>query len=250
LCQQIQARLGSFSSSLRDELQRIRQAFNRVCAFRTSLRQERQDSARSATRFRLFRRHGFHQRSRDDRSSHGSSSRRHGPSESLPGHRRRSSTSIVAFTPSDKLETKFGYPVTANIAVQDQTTAKLQPKFIGPFKISEFVSDNTVRLDFTPRFQHLKFSVYNIKWLRPHLDRDPSFELLVDRPEPLPTRQGLEYEVEQILAKRKRHVVVLYNTSSSGPATTTLSSFYSEVFSTCVGKAKFWAWTLCTTWMV
>eukprot|EP00960_Hanusia_phi_P008646 246445-Hanusia_phi.AAC.1 len=91
---------------------------------------------------------------------------------------------------------------TANIPVSD-SFPKLRPRFIGPFKILSFISDNTVRLELTDRFRHLEHGTFNIKWLRPHQDRDPNFELSVDRPAPLDTAQGLEYEVEQILAKRR-----------------------------------------------
>eukprot|EP00960_Hanusia_phi_P075958 768490-Hanusia_phi.AAC.1 len=91
----------------------------------------------------------------------------------------------------------------ANIPVTD-SFPKLRPRFIGPFKIIlSFISDNTVRLELTDRFRHLEHGTFNIKWLRPHQDRDPNFELSVDRPAPLDTAQGLEYEVEQVLAKRR-----------------------------------------------
>ena len=97
----------------------------------------------------------------------------------------------------------FVWLSTTNIPITD-SFPKLRPRFIGPFKILSFVSDNTVHLELTDRFRHLEHSVFNLKWLRPHQDRDPNFELRIDRPDPLSTAQGLAYEVEQILDKRQR----------------------------------------------
>lgn len=92
---------------------------------------------------------------------------------------------------------------TANLNLPD-ASAKLNPRFVGPFRILEFVSDNTVRLEVSSRFASIRNTVINIKWLRPHVDRDPAYMSPDLPPDPLVTRDGLEYEIENILSKRRR----------------------------------------------
>jgi len=99
---------------------------------------------------------------------------------------------------------------TANLNLPD-AAAKLNPRFVGPFRILEFVSDNTVRLDVSAsRFASIRNSVVNIKWLRPHSERDPAYQAPALPPAPLVTRQGLEYEVDSILSMRRRGRGVQY----------------------------------------
>eukprot|EP00960_Hanusia_phi_P001856 53089-Hanusia_phi.AAC.1 len=61
-------------------------------------------------------------------------------------------------------------------------------KFIGPLKILAKPSDSTVRLQFPPRFKHLKDVLYNVSKLRPYYFRDPTFDLTTAPPAPIITQ--------------------------------------------------------------
>jgi len=91
-----------------------------------------------------------------------------------------------------------------------ETVAKMKLRFVGPFKIHEKVSDSSVRLEFTSRFQHLKKTVFNVSKLRPYYVRDVDLENSVAPPLPLIQQDGDFYEVERILARRGKGNRVQY----------------------------------------
>uniref|UniRef100_A0A7S0HDK8 Chromo domain-containing protein n=1 Tax=Hanusia phi TaxID=3032 RepID=A0A7S0HDK8_9CRYP len=91
-----------------------------------------------------------------------------------------------------------------------ETLGKLKLRFVGPFKIAEKVSDNSVRLEFTPRFQHMKKTIFNIAKLRPYYIRDLDLDNSVSPPLPLIQRDGDYYEVDKILARRGKGNRVQY----------------------------------------
>jgi len=91
-----------------------------------------------------------------------------------------------------------------------EALGKLKLRFVGPFKIQEKVSDNSVRLEFTARFQHMSKTVFNIAKLRPYYVRDADLEISEPAPLPLIQHDGVYYEVDKILARRGRGNRVQY----------------------------------------
>ena len=75
----------------------------------------------------------------------------------------------------------------------------------------EKVSDSTVKLELTSRFQRLKNTVFNVSKLRPYHLRDECFNTKVSTPpEPIVRPDGEFYEVDRILARRGKGRRVQY----------------------------------------
>jgi hypothetical protein len=86
---------------------------------------------------------------------------------------------------------------------RSQESAKVTAKKFGPFRIVELVSKNTVKLELPDHLRILP--VVHFIHTTPHYEQqlDISFPVPV-RPTPVPTALGPEYEVESVLAHRRR----------------------------------------------
>jgi len=91
-----------------------------------------------------------------------------------------------------------------------ETVPKMMLRFVGPFTIVEKVSDSTVKLELTSRFQRLKNTVFNVSKLRPYHIRDECFNTKVAPPDPIVRSDGEFYEVDRILARRGKGRRVQY----------------------------------------
>lgn len=86
---------------------------------------------------------------------------------------------------------------------RSQESAKLRAKRFGPFRIVELVGKNAVKLELP---DHLRIHpVVHVIHTTPHYDQPLDISSPVPvRPTPVPTALGPEYEVESILAHRRR----------------------------------------------
>ena len=92
---------------------------------------------------------------------------------------------------------------TRNLSLKDTgQTPKLQPRFIGPFKVTAQVNPNAYRLELPPQYHRLH-PVFNVDLLRPHREGLTTFPTreVVTRPLPEITHTGPEFEVERIVDK-------------------------------------------------
>jgi len=99
------------------------------------------------------------------------------------------------------LELHIGQQVllaTKNITLKQVGSAKLLPRFIGPFTVKQRINEVAYRLDLPPSMKI--HDVFHVSLLKPYLDdgkrKPPPPPALVD--------SKLEYEVEQILLHRER----------------------------------------------
>ena len=76
---------------------------------------------------------------------------------------------------------------------------KFREKFLGPFVITEVLSNNNYRINVQQRFPKMTIDVFNAKFLRPHIQRQPQLDS-APPPQPLPDF----YEVERLLADRSQ----------------------------------------------
>jgi hypothetical protein len=94
---------------------------------------------------------------------------------------------------------------TENISTANKTdkpAKKLEPKFIGPYKIIEQVNDNAFRLDLPPTMRH--HPVFNADLLRPYKSSPPEFgDRTPPRPPPDIVDGEEEYEIDRILDHKK-----------------------------------------------
>ncbi|GJJ67911.1 hypothetical protein EMPS_00257 [Entomortierella parvispora] len=84
-------------------------------------------------------------------------------------------------------------------ARQNRPARKLEPKYIGPFRITRKANDNAFELALPSTMK--QYPVFNTDLLRPYISSPPSFNrTTTDRPLPITTDDGdEEYEVERIL---------------------------------------------------
>ena len=90
-------------------------------------------------------------------------------------------------------------------------TKKLEPKYKGPFKIKKKLSDLTYELKL-PRW-HQIHPVIHVSNLKPYIESKdfPGRKISVPPPEPITSKEGYEeYEVEEILKKRKKGKTIQY----------------------------------------
>jgi len=80
----------------------------------------------------------------------------------------------------------------------NRPSRKLEPNFIGPFKIVEAVNDNAFKLDLPHTMR--QHPVFNADLLKPYVSSPPSFpDRTPSRPPPILVDDVEEYEVESIL---------------------------------------------------
>ena len=93
---------------------------------------------------------------------------------------------------------------TENLSLEDGSgTRKLHPKFCGPFRITEKISDVTYRLELPdPMKAKVIHNAFLVRLLKPFVE-----DIFGRYDKPLPPIKmddgHVEYEVEQILAKKK-----------------------------------------------
>ena len=95
---------------------------------------------------------------------------------------------------------------TKNISLEDGSgTRKLHPKFCGPLEISEKINDVTFRLLLSEPMKLRRIhDTFHVSLLKPYVE--DTFGRNQDPPPPLQFADGhQEYEVEEILAHRKKH---------------------------------------------
>ena len=109
---------------------------------------------------------------------------------------------------------KVGHTVwlsTQNLSLEDGSgTRKLNPKFCGPFKITEKINDVTFRLGLSEPMKARRIhDTFHVNLLKPFVSdqfgRDPGPEPPIEFPD-----GHQEYEVEKILSHRKRHKKTQY----------------------------------------
>lgn len=80
----------------------------------------------------------------------------------------------------------------------NRPSKKLEPKYIGPFKIIEKVHENAFKLELPPTMR--QHPVFNVDLLRPYKESPPEFgDRVPPRPPPELVDGVQEYEVEKIL---------------------------------------------------
>ena len=88
---------------------------------------------------------------------------------------------------------------------------KLAPRWLGPFRILEFRTPTTVKLELSARFKGVD-PVQNVGWLKPYKSRSPKLGKAVEHQDPEIIQGEEEFEVETILAdhykgNRKQYLV-------------------------------------------
>ena len=101
-------------------------------------------------------------------------------------------------------EYKVGDRVMLSTEHLGQSAGKLLSKYIGPFTVTESLADMTVRLELPVhmRLKYNKFHVSKIKMFKTSGMEFPG-RIQQDRPAPVVVDGDIEYEVEEVVAKRE-----------------------------------------------
>eukprot|EP00171_Calliarthron_tuberculosum_P021835 IDg21835t1 len=92
---------------------------------------------------------------------------------------------------------------TANLKLEDWSyTRKLHPKFCGPFRVSEKISEVAFRLELSYRCKLAEFMMYFMSVSSDHMFPDPFFRDPLPEPAIHLADGHQEYEVEEILGHR------------------------------------------------
>ena len=96
---------------------------------------------------------------------------------------------------------------TQNLRIEEGKSRKLTDKFVGPFKVIEIISKSAYRLGLPQSWKiHDVFHVSKLRRYNRNEQKTPKYE----RPPPIEVEGNLEYEVEEILDKRKRRNATEY----------------------------------------
>ena len=98
-----------------------------------------------------------------------------------------------------------------NLSLEDGSgMRKLNPKFCGPFKVLEKITEVTVRLELSEPMKARKiYDAFHVSLLKPHYQ--DQFQRYLELLPPMKLAEGSqEYEVDSIVAKRKKNGKTMY----------------------------------------